>query len=80
MAYSDKVEEKFIFAEILKLLPTFKALFTACCGHWQALFNLIHMVSLFYYSIYFIIFDFLPGQLQDTVQEMMMSPKQMPRL
>ena len=24
------------------------------------------MVSVFYYSIYFIIFDFLPGQLQDT--------------
>ena len=66
IAYSDKTEEKFIFAEILKLLPTFKALFTACCGHRQALLNLIRMVSVFCYCIYCIIFDFFPGQLQDT--------------
>ena len=37
MAYSDTNEEQFVFAEILKLVPTFKEVLTACCDHRRAL-------------------------------------------
>lgn len=46
IAYSDNEEEKRIFTDIMKLVPTFKDLLTACCGHRRALLNLIRMVSL----------------------------------
>lgn len=54
IAYSDKLEEERIFREILKLVPTFKDLLTACHGHRRALLNLIRMVSLYVlFSYYF---------------------------
>ena len=46
IAYSDTNEEQFVFAEILKLVPTFKEVLAACCDHRRALINLIRMVSL----------------------------------
>ena len=33
LAYSDTKEELFVFAEILKLVPTFKEVLSACCDH-----------------------------------------------
>jgi hypothetical protein len=57
-AYSDKLEEERIFREILKLVPTFKDLLTACHGHRRALLNLIRMVSLHFMFCFHTTFDF----------------------
>lgn len=45
ITYSDKQEEQKIFAEIIKLVPTFKDLINACYGHRRAFLNLLKMVS-----------------------------------
>ena len=46
LTYSDKLEEERIFNEIMKLVPSFQDLLTACHGHRRALLNLIQIVSL----------------------------------
>ena len=43
-------EELRIFEDIMKLVPFFKDIVSACSKHRRALVNLIHMVSL---NIYF---------------------------
>jgi hypothetical protein len=53
IAYSDKQEEHFVFAEIIKLVPTFKQVVAACCDHRRALINLIRMVSLVFIISYY---------------------------
>jgi hypothetical protein len=45
IAYSDQLEEEKIFRDIIKLVPSFQDLLTACHGHRRALLNLIRMVS-----------------------------------
>lgn len=45
IAYSDKQEEKKIFSEIIKLVPSFHELIKACSGHRRAFLNLLKMVS-----------------------------------
>ena len=42
---SDKVEELKIFADIMKLVPSFKDVVMACSDHQCVLVNLIQMVS-----------------------------------
>ena len=42
---SDKIEELKIFADIMKLIPSFKDVIMACSDHQRALVNLIRMVS-----------------------------------
>lgn len=44
ISYSDKKEEQFIFAEIIKMVPSFRDLLSACAGHRRALLNLMRMV------------------------------------
>ncbi|KIM48500.1 hypothetical protein M413DRAFT_22983 [Hebeloma cylindrosporum] len=41
----DKKEELFIFAEIIKMVPNFREILSACAGHHRALLNLIKMLQ-----------------------------------
>lgn len=54
ITYSDKLEEERIFSEIMKLVPSFRDLLTACNGHRRAFLNLIRMVSILLELLYII--------------------------
>jgi uncharacterized protein DUF6698 len=64
ITYSDKEEEKKIYTEIIKLVPTFKELITACSGHRRAFLNLLKMVSL--HILFIVIFIPILFQLQNA--------------